>query len=86
VKLLVNLTDYPIPACFSITGHCVCACCGGRRKALNLFCHSTATVQRRQGWRTTTTSVDLSKTYLDWARRNLSLNGYSTRTSWSRAM
>jgi 23S rRNA (guanine2445-N2)-methyltransferase / 23S rRNA (guanine2069-N7)-methyltransferase len=26
-----------------------------------------------------TTSVDLSKTYLDWARRNLSLNGFSDK-------
>ena len=32
-----------------------------------------------KGGARTTTSVDLSKTYLDWARRNLSLNGYSDK-------
>lgn len=32
-----------------------------------------------KGGARSTTSVDLSKTYLDWARRNLALNGYSER-------
>ncbi|MCY1543520.1 Ribosomal RNA large subunit methyltransferase K/L [compost metagenome] len=32
-----------------------------------------------KGGARSTTSVDLSKTYLDWARRNLSLNGYSDK-------
>ena len=32
-----------------------------------------------KGGARSTTSVDLSKTYLDWARRNLSLNGFSDK-------
>lgn len=46
---------------------------GGR--FLNLFCYTaTATVQAALGGARETTSVDMSKTYLDWARRNLELN------------
>ncbi|MNC51823.1 Ribosomal RNA large subunit methyltransferase K [compost metagenome] len=32
-----------------------------------------------KGGARSTTSVDLSKTYLDWARRNLALNGFSDK-------
>lgn len=47
---------------------------------LNLFCYTaSATVHAAKGGARSTTSVDLSKTYLDWARRNLSLNGFSER-------
>jgi 23S rRNA (guanine2445-N2)-methyltransferase / 23S rRNA (guanine2069-N7)-methyltransferase len=50
------------------------------KRFLNLFCYTaTATVHAAKGGARTTTSVDLSKTYLDWARRNLSLNGYSDK-------
>ena len=43
---------------------------------LNLFAYTgTATVHAAVGGARTTTSVDLSHTYLDWARRNLELNG-----------
>jgi len=42
---------------------------------LNLFCYTgTATVHAALGGARSTTSVDLSNTYLDWLRRNLSLN------------
>lgn len=45
---------------------------------LNLFCYTgTATVHAVAGGARTTTSVDLSATYLDWASRNLALNGFS---------
>ncbi|HAJ89030.1 MAG TPA: 23S rRNA (guanine(2445)-N(2))/(guanine(2069)-N(7))-methyltransferase, partial [Pseudomonas sp.] len=44
------------------------------------FCYTaTATVHAAKGGARSTTSVDLSRTYLDWARRNLSLNGFSDR-------
>ncbi|MCP1728618.1 23S rRNA (guanine2445-N2)-methyltransferase / 23S rRNA (guanine2069-N7)-methyltransferase [Natronospira proteinivora] len=44
---------------------------------LNLFAYTgTATVQAALGGAKSTTSVDLSRTYLDWARRNLHLNGF----------
>ena len=43
---------------------------------LNLFAYTgTATVHAALGGASTTTSVDMSHTYLDWARRNLELNG-----------
>ena len=45
---------------------------------LNLFAYTgTATVYAAAGGATSTTSVDMSRTYLDWARKNLALNGYS---------
>ena len=45
---------------------------------LNLFCYTaSASVHAAVGGARSTTSVDLSNTYLDWARRNLSLNGLS---------
>ncbi len=44
---------------------------------LNLFCYTgAATVHAALGGAVATTSVDLSATYLDWARRNLELNGF----------
>jgi 23S rRNA (guanine2445-N2)-methyltransferase / 23S rRNA (guanine2069-N7)-methyltransferase len=43
---------------------------------LNLFCYTgSATVYAAAGGARTTTSVDLSNTYLDWAHENLLLNG-----------
>ena len=42
---------------------------------LNLFCYTgSATVHAALGQARSTVSVDLSNTYLDWLRRNLSLN------------
>ncbi len=42
---------------------------------LNLFCYTgTATVHAALGGARSTTSVDMSHTYLDWLRRNLALN------------
>ena len=47
------------------------------RAFLNLFAYTcTATVYAAAGGATTTTSVDLSKTYLEWGRRNLRENGF----------
>jgi 23S rRNA (guanine2445-N2)-methyltransferase / 23S rRNA (guanine2069-N7)-methyltransferase len=44
---------------------------------LNLFAYTaTATVFAAAGGARATTSVDLSRTYLDWARRNLARNGF----------
>lgn len=46
------------------------------RRFLNLFAYTaTASVYAALGGATATTSVDLSATYLDWARRNFELNG-----------
>jgi 23S rRNA (guanine2445-N2)-methyltransferase / 23S rRNA (guanine2069-N7)-methyltransferase len=47
---------------------------GGR--FLNLFCYTgTATVYAAAGGASASTSVDMSRTYLAWAERNLDLNG-----------
>jgi 23S rRNA (guanine2445-N2)-methyltransferase / 23S rRNA (guanine2069-N7)-methyltransferase len=46
------------------------------KRFLNLFAYTaTATVYAQKGGARSTTSVDLSNTYLDWARENFRLNG-----------
>lgn len=48
------------------------------RRVLNLFGYSGAvTVHAALGGAKHTTSVDLSRTYLEWTRRNLALNGFT---------
>lgn len=48
------------------------------KRFLNLFCYTAAaTVQAALGGARYTVSVDMSHTYLDWARKNLALNGLS---------
>lgn len=47
---------------------------------LNLFCYTaTATVQAALGGAAQSVSVDMSNTYLDWARKNFVLNNIDTR-------
>jgi 23S rRNA (guanine2445-N2)-methyltransferase / 23S rRNA (guanine2069-N7)-methyltransferase len=47
------------------------------KRVLNLFCYTgAATVHAAVGGAATTTSVDLSATYLDWAGRNLAHNHF----------
>jgi 23S rRNA (guanine2445-N2)-methyltransferase / 23S rRNA (guanine2069-N7)-methyltransferase len=47
---------------------------------LNLFAYTgTATVYAAAGGASATTSVDMSRTYLEWAQHNLTLNGFSAR-------
>jgi 23S rRNA (guanine2445-N2)-methyltransferase / 23S rRNA (guanine2069-N7)-methyltransferase len=82
VKLLVNLTDYLDTGLFldhrPMRMRIQKEAAG--KRFLNLFCYTaTVTVHAAKGGARSTTSVDLSKTYLDWARRNLSLNGYSDK-------
>ncbi len=48
------------------------------RNFLNLFCYTgTASVFAAKGGAKSTTSVDTSKTYLDWTQENFKLNGIS---------
>jgi 23S rRNA (guanine2445-N2)-methyltransferase / 23S rRNA (guanine2069-N7)-methyltransferase len=50
------------------------------KRFLNLFAYTgAATVYAAAGGAASTTSVDLSRTYLEWAQRNLSLNGLAGR-------
>lgn len=77
-RLLVNLFDYLDTGLF--LDHRITRALLGRlargRHFLNLFAYTgAATVHAALGGARTTTSVDLSATYLDWAGRNLALNG-----------
>jgi 23S rRNA (guanine2445-N2)-methyltransferase / 23S rRNA (guanine2069-N7)-methyltransferase len=46
------------------------------KRFLNLFCYTgAATVHAVAGGAAASLSIDLSRTYLDWARQNLALNG-----------
>jgi 23S rRNA (guanine2445-N2)-methyltransferase / 23S rRNA (guanine2069-N7)-methyltransferase len=74
----INLSDYLDTGLFldhRITRGKLREWASGRR-FLNLFAYTgTATAYAAAGGARTTTSVDLSNTYLEWARRNLELNG-----------
>jgi 23S rRNA (guanine2445-N2)-methyltransferase / 23S rRNA (guanine2069-N7)-methyltransferase len=80
-RFLVNFTDYLDTGLFldhRITRQRLGGLAKGRR-FLNLFGYTgTATVYAALGGAVSTTTVDLSATYLDWARRNLELNGLSS--------
>ncbi|MGH8565776.1 MAG: bifunctional 23S rRNA (guanine(2069)-N(7))-methyltransferase RlmK/23S rRNA (guanine(2445)-N(2))-methyltransferase RlmL [Gammaproteobacteria bacterium] len=77
-RFLVNLTDYLDTGLFldhRPTRALISELARGRR-FLNLFGYTgTATVYAALGGASITTTVDLSRTYLDWARRNLARNG-----------
>ena len=79
LQLLVNFTDYLDTGLFldhRPTRERIRELAKGKR-FLNLFAYTcTATVFAAAGGAVATTSVDLSRTYLDWARRNLELNGF----------
>jgi 23S rRNA (guanine2445-N2)-methyltransferase / 23S rRNA (guanine2069-N7)-methyltransferase len=80
LKFLVNLTDYLDTGLFldhRLVRAKVRELAGGKC-FLNLFAYTaTASVYAAAGGALETTSVDLSATYLDWASRNLALNGFS---------
>jgi 23S rRNA G2069 N7-methylase RlmK/C1962 C5-methylase RlmI len=77
-QFLVNLSDYLDTGLFldhRLTRARVAGEARGTR-FLNLFCYTGAfTVYAARAGARSTTSVDLSHTYLDWAGRNLAQNG-----------
>jgi 23S rRNA (guanine2445-N2)-methyltransferase / 23S rRNA (guanine2069-N7)-methyltransferase len=79
LKLLVNFTDYLDTGLFldhRPTRARIGELAKGKR-FLNLFAYTcTASVFAAAGGAVATTSVDLSHTYLDWARRNFEANGF----------
>jgi 23S rRNA (guanine2445-N2)-methyltransferase / 23S rRNA (guanine2069-N7)-methyltransferase len=79
-RLLVNFKDYLDTGLFldhRITRAMLSELAGGRR-FLNLFAYTgSATVYAARGGATATTTVDMSRTYLDWAQRNMTLNGFT---------
>ncbi|MXP60471.1 bifunctional 23S rRNA (guanine(2069)-N(7))-methyltransferase RlmK/23S rRNA (guanine(2445)-N(2))-methyltransferase RlmL [Pantoea sp. Taur] len=81
-RLLVNLTDYLDTGLF--LDHRLARQMLGKMSAgkdfLNLFAYTgTASVHAGLGGAKTTTTVDMSRTYLEWAERNLRLNGLTGR-------
>ncbi|MCF7978728.1 MAG: bifunctional 23S rRNA (guanine(2069)-N(7))-methyltransferase RlmK/23S rRNA (guanine(2445)-N(2))-methyltransferase RlmL [Chromatiaceae bacterium] len=80
LTLLVNFEDYLDTGLFldhretrRLIGHLA-----ADRNMLNLFGYTgVASCHAARGGARSTTTVDLSKTYLDWARRNLALNGFT---------
>jgi 23S rRNA (guanine2069-N7)-methyltransferase / 23S rRNA (guanine2445-N2)-methyltransferase len=79
LRFAVNFTDYLDTGLFldhRLTRARLRAAAAGQR-FLNLFGYTgTATVYAAAGGASATTTVDLSRSYLDWARRNLELNGF----------
>ena len=79
LKFLVNFDDYLDTGLFldhRLTRSRVRQLSQGQR-VLNLFCYTgSVSVYAAAGGARSTTSIDLSRTYLDWADRNLALNGY----------
>ena len=77
-RLLVNLHDYLDTGLFldhrPIRYRIQQEAAG--KDVLNLFCYTgTASVHAAKGGAKSTTSVDMSATYLNWAKRNMDLNG-----------
>ncbi|EKT58451.1 bifunctional 23S rRNA (guanine(2069)-N(7))-methyltransferase RlmK/23S rRNA (guanine(2445)-N(2))-methyltransferase RlmL [Providencia sneebia] len=81
-KMLVNLTDYLDTGLF--LDHRIARRILGQMSRdadfLNLFCYTgSATVHAGLGGAKSTTSVDMSRTYLEWAEKNLQANGLTGR-------
>lgn len=80
LHFLVNLSDYLDTGLFldhRLTRRLIGELARGTT-FLNLFSYTgSASVYAAAGGATATTSVDMSRTYCEWARRNLALNGFS---------
>src|SRR5690349_16339205 len=79
LKFIVNLSDYLDTGLFldhRITREMV-RNESADKKVLNLFCYTGSfSVYAAAGGATEVISVDLSKTYLEWAKRNKAINGF----------
>ncbi len=80
LKFWVNFTDYLDTGLFldhRLTRQRLRAAAQGGR-FLNLFAYTgSATVYAAAGGARSTTTIDMSATYLEWAQRNLATNGFS---------
>jgi 23S rRNA (guanine2445-N2)-methyltransferase / 23S rRNA (guanine2069-N7)-methyltransferase len=80
-RFMVNFTDYLDTGIF-LDHRPVRAKIEGLAKGkrfLNLFCYTaTATVYAAAGGALSTVSVDASGTYLDWAQKNMQINGFES--------
>ncbi len=79
LRYLVNFTDYLDTGLFldhRLTRARIRAEAKGKR-FLNLFCYTgAATVCAAAGGAVATTNIDMSRTYIDWSRRNMEVNGF----------
>jgi 23S rRNA (cytosine1962-C5)-methyltransferase len=79
-QFLINLTDYLDTGLFldhRITREKVKQL-SSHKRVLNLFCYTGSfSVYAADGGAASVTSVDLSKTYLSWAEKNMALNQYN---------
>jgi 23S rRNA (cytosine1962-C5)-methyltransferase len=79
LKFIVNLSDYLDTGLFldhRITRQMVMEQCEGK-KVLNLFSYTGSfSVYAAAGGATEVVTVDLSKTYLQWAEKNMQLNNF----------
>jgi 23S rRNA (guanine2445-N2)-methyltransferase / 23S rRNA (guanine2069-N7)-methyltransferase len=80
LKIRVNLDDYLDTGLFldhRLTRQRLGTAAKGAR-FLNLFCYTgVATLHAASGGAASTLGIDLSRTYLDWARANLELNAFA---------
>ena len=78
LRFLVNLKDYLDTGLFldhRRTRAMIRVAAGGRR-FLNLFAYTGAASVYAAAGGASTTTVDMSGVYLDWAKRNMALNGF----------
>jgi 23S rRNA (cytosine1962-C5)-methyltransferase len=79
LKFLINLTDYLDTGLFidhRVTRNMVRKQAAGK-SVLNLFCYTGSfSVYAAAGGASRVVSVDLSNTYLNWAKSNMELNGF----------
>ncbi len=85
LKFIVNLSDYLDTGLFldhRLTRQRVRGEAGGK-KVLNLFAYTGSfSVYAAAGNASEITTVDMSKTYLNWAERNMTLNGFSNEEKY----
>jgi len=85
LQFIVNLSDYLDTGLFldhRITRQMVREQSAGKR-VLNLFAYTGSfSVYAAAGGAAEVVTVDLSKTYLEWARRNLALNGFTDESKY----
>lgn len=82
-RFWVNFADYLDTGLFldhRITRNMLAELASGRH-FLNLFAYTgSGTVYASKGGAASSTTVDMSNTYLDWAKRNMRLNGFASAT------
>src|SRR5690606_23326421 len=85
LQFIVNLSDYLDTGLFldhRMTRRMVMNQAAGKR-VLNLFAYTGSfSVYAAAGGATQVTTVDLSNTYTQWARRNMKVNGFEEETKY----